>query len=682
MPKRQRNTILENGADSASVASAPNSSGFKGAFAESAPLWTLEQDYEQRPRKTRKRDKESSRLPIRTADGVIREMRIPATVKPAENSDVEWSAEESEVEAQAQALEIREKPAIPIRQQIIEAKEELAKIASHLTEDPEENVGLLRSLSQIASSPVLAIQTLALVTQLAVYRDLIPGYRIRPASEDELKVKISKEVRQLRNFEQALVGGYQGYVRELSRLAKLRRSRAGESASIATAALSCACGLLVAVPHFNFRGEVLKILINKLSGRVIDEDFLKCAATIETLFTNDEDGTSSMEAVSLLTRMMKSRSYRVDERVLNTFLHLRLLSEFSSKGSQNRIDKLEEDQTFRGKKLKDVRKFRTKRERKLVKERKAVAKEMKEADATVSHEERDKMQAETLKMVFVTYFRILKARTPSLMGAVLEGLAKFAHLINQDFFGDLLEALKDLIRHTESASEPDGNEDDTTEEEASVSRNTSRESLLCITTAFALLEGQEATKAASSLNLDLSFFITQLYRSLYNLSLNPDIELSTKSLHLPDPNTPTPPPANSSSSKVNVQITIVLLLRCLSHVLLPHTAIRSVPPMRIAAFSKQLLTSTLHLPEKSSLATLDLLGRVIKTHGRKIGSLWNTEERRGNGVFEPLGGEVESCNPFAATVWEGELLRLHFSPAVREGIKGVERGVLKCQVAK
>jgi nucleolar complex protein 3 len=41
-----------------------------------------------------------------------------------------------------------------------------------------------------------------------------------------------------------------------------------------------------------------------------------------------------------------------------------------------------------------------------------------------------------------------------------------------------------------------------------------------------------------------------------------------------------------------------------------------------------------------------------------------------------LSGEVEGSNPFAATIWEGELLRRHFSPAIRDGVKVVEKNVL------
>ena len=521
------------------------------------------------------------------------------------------------------------------------------------------------------------IKKLALATQLAVYKDVIPGYRIRPLSEEDMETKVSKEVRKLRAYEQALVSAYQAYVRELAKLAQSGRSRTSQdgSSGLGSIAIACACALLIDVPHFNFRGELLKILVGKLSNRKVDGDFIKCRETIETLFRNDEDGTPSLDAVSIMTKMMKARGYRVDESVLNTFLHLRLLSEFSWKASTNHVDRpSKEDGGFGGKKLKEKKVFRTKKERKFMKERKVVEKEMAQADATVSHEERDRMQSETLKLVFVTYFRILKIRSPNLMGAVLEGLARYAHLINQDFFGDLLEALKDLIGHATTGD--DVEDDGTGEEDGETSRNLTREALLCIITAFALLEGQDAAKAQATLSLDLSFFVTHLYRTLHALSLNPDIELSSKSLHLPDPNNPSTPILTTTNNKINIQTTTVLLLRSLSSILIPPLAARAVPPLRIAAFTKQLLTSSLHLPEKSCIAIMGLLGKVTKTHEKKIAALWNTEERKGDGTFDALRGEVEGSNPFATTIWEGELLRKHFCPAVRDGVKVMERNVL------
>src|SRR5262249_13532740 len=157
----------------------------------------------------------------------------------------------------------------------------------------------------------------------------------------------------------------------------------------------------------------------------------------------------------------------------------------------------------------------------------------------------------------------------------LEGLAKYSHLINQDFFGDILEALKDLINtSTELSGTADG-EGDASGDEDDALRNATRESLLCIITAFTLLQGQDASAAASSLHLDLNFFITHLYQTLYSAAMNPDIELSAKSLHLPEPNsTKSSSRASPSQRKanVNIQTTTVLLLRSLASVLLPPTA--------------------------------------------------------------------------------------------------------------
>lgn len=645
------------------------------AFFKQASSWNLEQDYETKPRKGKKKDKENTRLPIKTSEGLIQQVDEPEVVE-AEESDLEWlGADDSEGEVEEEMVET--KPTIPVKQQILEAKEEMARIALILNEDPEENVGAFKSLSQFGQSLNPTIKKLALATQLAVYKDVIPGYRIRPLSEEDMEVKVSKEVRKIRAYEQALVGGYQTYIRDLAKLANSGKRWTAKDGgpTLASVATSCACELLKAVPHFNFRGELLKILVGNLSNRKVDAEFVKCRETIETLFQNDEDGTPSLDAVSVLTKMMKGRGYRFDESVLNTFLHLRLLSEFSWKASTNRIDKPSKRDAGFEKKLKEKKVFRTKKERKLLKERKAVEKEMVQADATVSHEERDRMQAETLKLVFVTYFRILKIRSPNLMGAVLEGLARYAHLINQDFFGDLLEALKDLIGHAETGDDVE-KEDEEEEEDAETTRNLTREALLCIITAFALLEGQDAAKAQASLSLDLSFFITHLYRTLHALSLNPDIELSAKSLHLPDPDDPSPPTPSTANNKINIQTTTVLLLRSLASVLTPPLAARAVPPLRIAAFSKQLMTSSLHLPEKSCIAVVGLLDKVTKMHEKKVAALWNTEERRGDGVFDALSGEVEGSNPFAATIWEGELLRKHFSPDVRDGVKVMEKNVL------
>jgi len=74
---------------------------------------------------------------------------------------------------------------------------------------------------------------------------------------------------------------------------------------------------------------------------------------------------------------------------------------------------------------------------------------------------------------------------------------------------------------------------------------------------------------------------------------------------------------------------------------------------------------------------MGLMTQVTKIHGKKIASLWISEERKGDGVFDALRGAVEGSNPFASTVWEGEILRNHFSPKVRDATKILAKNILE-----
>ncbi|BDD55334.1 hypothetical protein MPDQ_007079 [Monascus purpureus] len=656
-----------------------------GDFYSRAAEWDLEQDYERRPRKANKKDKESNRLPIKTSEGLVHHNHESDSDEDSDSflgTDEDEGDEDEELPEKIEEEEELAAPKVPLKLQIVQAKEDLARIAALINEDPEEHISSFKTMADMADNgPHVTIKKLALASQAAVYKDVIPGYKIRPLSGEDMSAKISKEVRKLRSYEQSLLSGYRNYVQKLSALTKPVKAdkHDGVDPGLRSIAITCACSLLTSVPHFNFRVELLKILVSRLARRQVDADFIKCRETLEEIFSKDDDGIVSLEAVRLLSKMMKAKEFRVHESVLNTFLHLRLLSEFSSKGSKDRIDKESDaENDIGGKKRKQKREFRTKKERKIERERKAVEKDMKEADALVSHEEREKNQAETLKLVFGTYFRILKLRIPTLMGPVLEGLAKYAHLINQDFFGDLLEALKDLISHAERNEEAEEDESDEGVDSSS-GRDSYREILLCTVTAFALLKGQDVNRAASSLHLDLSFFIKHLYRSLYALSTNPDVEYNpNKSLRLPDPTSSGNDQDGStpyrSKNQVNFQTPTVLLLRCLQSTLLSR-AHGNPPPIRLGSFTKRLLTTSLQLPEKSALATLSLLNQVAKHHGRRIAPLWHTEERKGDGVFNPFAADVEGTNVFAGTVWEGELLRLHYCPQVRDAALSVEKAI-------
>jgi nucleolar complex protein 3 len=640
-----------------------------------AAEWDLEQDYEKRSRSNRQGN--TTKLPIKTAEGRVEHRRERTPQDDESDSFLGTNSESGQDGADTPPTEeTDEPPQIPVKHQILAAKEELARIAALMNEDTEAHVGSFKKLAGIGGSTAHpTIKKLVLATQLAVYKDVIPGYRIRAYKDEDVGTKVSKEVRQTRQYEQALVAGYQQYVEELASIMRAGMNM-GEAASLKLVATSCACALLLAVPHFNFRTELLRILIGQLSSRHSDPYFDKCVQTFEEFFDSDDDGAPSLEAVSLLTKMMRARDYRIQERVLDTLFHLRLLSELSAKSSMSKTDKPDGTPIYRGKKLKSKWEPRSKKERKLARERKAVEKDFKEADATVTHQDRDRMQSETLRIVFVTYFRILKLGTPHLMGAVLEGLAKFAHLINQEFFGDLLEALKDIVSEA-SATESDTmevNDSEEPAEEGRPSRNMTRESLLSTQTAFTLLSGQDVSKSASALHLDLSFFTSHIYKSLHQLSLDADIELGPKSLRLSDPHaSSTDFLARKSQSKVNVSTPMLLLTRAMTSILLTPSA--PPPTITVLAFCKRLLTTSLQLPEKSTMALLSLMSKVAQKHGRKIEALWYSDERKGDGNFHGESENIEGTNALAlgSGVWESELLRHHFSPQVRKEVVDIDK---------
>ena len=660
---------------------------FEPALFAKASEWDSEQGYEQQPRFAKADKDASSRLPIRTNEGWVQSeaTEMPSPTESSDETDDSFSGLSSAEESnRLRSEDAAEYARVPTKLQLLECKEELARLASSLSQDPEGNISALSSIAAKVASPNAYIKAIALGTQLVVFKDILPTYRIREKSDNDAKIKLSKEVRRLHQFEQTLLKSYKVYIMTLGTLAKTRsRGQIDQQARVDLVAVVCACDLLLSVPHFNYRGEVLQVLIGQLSRKSIDQKYVKARETLEQLFATDEDGYASLEAVEMITKMIKQKNYNVRESVLNTFLHLRLLSEFKYKASQQSVDESTTATPKGRKKSKSKHEFRSKKEKKLSKERKAIEKEMKEADAAVSHEERDRLQGEILKLMFGTYFRILKLRSPRLTGVVLEGLARYSHLINQDFFGDILEILRELLRDKEGDSEESLDRDAANVPDSRFfSRDTLRESLLCVVTAFALLQGQHTTNSvANSLNLDLKYFITYLYQSIYPLCLSYDLEPNKTNTGVTEEGRSARNVLTSEEqfSRVNAQTSAVLLIRALISALIPPAGARVVPPLRIAAFTKSLITASLHLQERPSRAMLALIQKVSKIHGPRIAALWYTEERRHNGSFDPLNAEAEGSNPFATNVWEGELLRRHYCPEIRGAATVVESNIASCR---
>ncbi|CAK5264565.1 unnamed protein product [Mycena citricolor] len=499
--------------------------GGSSGFSESGMDSALDSDsdaempYEIAPRKHRPswdsaKDTAIERLPIKLANGRVQK----SGVKLKQLSTSEDSSEESEEEDERVEEPAREDVATGARfgrpavvdilsnqsrsHRIQGAKEQIASICQDIMADPEGSLGLLRrlhtfSLAQVSTpthpDPVPndpVIRKLAILSQLAVFKDIIPGYRIRALSDKEKAEKVSQMVARTREWEQGLVVVYQNYLRALEAELKAK-------SELADIALGAMCTLLTELIHFNFRVNLMNCIVARLSRKSWDKMSQNCLDTLVKTFKSDVTGTASLEIVRVINRMVKEKRFNVNPNVLTCLMHLRLKTELGVRSSDSHADK--PDQPKRSSASKDAARrskgkatsqpHLSKAARKVAKEKREIDREFREAEAQVDKEERSATHTETLKLLFVLYFKIIKHDRPTaLLPAALQGIARYSHLVNIDFFRDLLKVLKDLV-----VREIESEEDD----EPDMTRDV-RLRLQCIVTAFELLSGQ-----GEALNIDL-----------------------------------------------------------------------------------------------------------------------------------------------------------------------------------
>ncbi|GHJ84066.1 hypothetical protein NliqN6_0468 [Naganishia liquefaciens] len=564
------------------------------------------------------------------------------------------------------------------------AKEQIARVGAEIMAGGEliDNLPLLTRLSTFSLEKVrlhdetesvvpvpASIRALAFLSQLAVYKDLIPGYRIRELTALEEAEKVRDEVRRMREGEKGLVKNYRLYLKTLETEIK-RKS------PLASVALRCLCELLTSATHFNFSENIMGIVVARLNRRSWDDDAELCLQTIITVFRNDATATTSAVLLRLLARMIKERHYNVNPNVLTCLLHLRLRTELGldADGKSRLKSKGKGREEEKQKAKSEIRqKWMNKNRRKAEKEKKEVEKELEEAEAEVDKEERSKVQTETLKNLFVLYFSILKQpkRSP-MLPAAMEGIAKFAHLVNIEFFRDLLAVLKKIVRGEV--------EDDDDEEEGRpdvVGRGYEvRLRMLGIVTAFELLSGQ-----GEALNLDLNDFVVHLYNLLIPLSLDTSIEQPPRNRQGKMIQPSVAPAVNAASrpKKTSVQLatTADLMFRCLHLIFFSrHSHTSNSPPWRAAAFAKRLLECSMHLPTATALKSIDFVKQLIAKEA-KLEAFLSTEDRTADGIYRPDIEDPQLVNAFATNFWElGMLEREYWDESVRTAAAKLARGSL------
>ncbi|TKS65139.1 Nucleolar complex protein 3 -like protein [Collichthys lucidus] len=576
--------------------------------------------YEKVPRKmARTEEKEVIHLlPIKDKTGVIPQS-VERVVKTQleEEEEEEDSAEEPDEFENEGALQSGAGLTAEQREQlrvhtVSEKRRRIASLGSAIVSDPYSNIKRVKELRGMLmesdASVAVTVRKLVMVSLMEIFKDIAPSYRIRPLTAAEKAAKVKKDTQQLREFEEGLISQYKFYLEDLEQTIKdwkQKKKKRSQSVGfqsyrgLAEVAVRCLCELLLALPHFNFHNNIIVALVPLMNDPAKKVSGMCCDA-FRKLFQQDKMGGASLATVRVISGLVKSLNYNVRPEVLRTLLSLRI--------KEVEVKKDLEDSAPKKKFMnnKEKKKNLSRMQRKWKKAEEKLDKELLEAEASESKEKKLKVHTETLNIVFLVYFRILKkAQKSELLPAVLEGLANFAHLINLEFFDDLLNVLQSLIQSGDL---------------------TNRESLHCIQTVFTILSGQ-----GDVLNIDPLNFYSQLYKMLPRLHAG---------MHNDD---------------------ILIVLRCLDAMLTRRK--KQVTLQRAMAFVKRLSTLSLHvLPN----ATVGLLAANRSTmHAFPKCDFLLDNEVQGSGFYLPELDEPEHCNAQNTALWELHTLQRHYHPVVR-----------------
>ena len=563
-------------------------------------------------------------LPIKTKLGV--KQRLEEVEQAEETSDREEEPEEGEIsedkcgsEDEHEDMDVVRGKEVSVVELYAKRKEILAdrkltigSLASNFLEAPEERVINLEKLVRLVDSeqpgPVeMTVHRLAAASVLEILKDVTPAYKIK---HQELKEgeKLKKDTLRLVKYENAFLKCYKNYLLKLEKLVNQIKSRERLDETRQKQAgyfLSCMCQLLVAHPHFNFATNILHAVIPLLSNA--EEGCRKMVKnSLQEVFKGDMKGEISWEAVKLINHLVKSRKHNVRPDVISVLLNLRIKDVDLDKEKNAELE-LKKKEAQKKKLL--AKKSESKQEKKRRKKLEVLEKELLEARGEEGKKVKEKFFTETTKLVFTIYFRILKSFPKSLlMTAVLEGLSKFAHVINIEFFSDLISVFQSLLAGGTLSYQ---------------------DTLLATGTVFRILSGQ-----GESLNIDPASFYTHLYTTLFSLSV------------------------------VSATSTLPLALAALHDMLVGRK--KKVSRGRVLAFAKRVGSLALAQDHSGSAGCLALLRGLHTAHPALLGQLLDTEHEVGSGVFDPSLQDPEHCCASNTTAWELTLLGRHYHPVSQQ----------------
>lgn len=532
-----------------------------------------------------------------------------------------------------------------------EAKQQLAIAAQQLLQDPERQLPQLKALLELLRDKDGQVCRLAMLTLLAVFKDLLPAYRIRPVVDEEEAGKLSKDVRALKVYEKALLDGYHTYLQALQQT--LKRSSSGQAPlQHGRVAIKCMAGLLLAAPHFNYRSDLLQALVTCLPHK--DSQVRNAAQDgLGALLSGSSgDGEVATEAVQLIADLVRRLDCVAHPASLDCLLNLRFPDivvpvSSSDAGSSKK---------------------------KLKKARDGVDRSFLEAQAAVAMADRRANQTATVEALFELLFRVLKTCTASTLMQQQEGsplsraqflkkfpllfpalrlLSKNVHLLGMEYIQGIMGELRRLL--STSALPPE-------------------ERLRVLLTAAELVQAEGEMLSAEHAN-----FFSETYAALVHTMLVPLLEHGFRvpsNIGYPskgEEDTILTAMIASLNASMKAGEQVCFLVPSVVQALVLEAKALDTP--RQAAFAKRML-AVVGAAGDSGLAMglLCLLQRMLRRSRRLQTMLQHEAGGSAAQRYMPDATDPGEARALTAPLWELSLLARHYHPHVAAASKHLAAG--------
>ncbi|KAJ8923990.1 hypothetical protein NQ315_006766 [Exocentrus adspersus] len=551
---------------------------------------TLENKYEEQITDSNANKRIKSLLPIKTRTGIIPQ-QIVEEVQDEEAKLTDDEAEDSknttdatdypeEYTLEDSGIDLSKPiPAtqlLAIRNEALRQKKiHIGTLSSGLLENPEEKIMNLKTLLSIMDEETpeiyFTVRKLVIVSLLEVFKDILPSYEIKHVSNAGVKLK--KDTLKLQKFEDTLLLYYKKFLQKLEKYSFQLIRRKGDSRKsseeenkLSILAIQAMCDLLVAHPYFNFAQNIAQAIVPFLNShnKTVRETV---NASVKAVIKEDKKEEITLKILRSINNYLKNHAH-IYEDILDVLLVLN---------------------------LKDVNLDRK-----------------KEQDL-----KQKKLRSHKARIIQMSKKERKNSNNTKVLGVCLEGLAKFAHCINLDFYVDLVNVLDNLLKEDWLGY---------------------REQLHCVQTVFAILSGQ-----GEALNIDPSRFYNNLYKYLLTTGA------TKKSDH------------------------ILVLLKTLDSALLKRR--KKITNKRTIGFVKRLATLSLQLLHNESLGCLGVIRNIMQLN-RSVDILLDLDASVGEGKFQAEIDDPEYSNASSTALYEMVLLTRHYHPIVNKFARNIASGAI------